>query len=71
MTRGMSGTDRINAPWPHSAPLVSAVRRAAAGIATPVCAWYARLRAHSSSLWISEQWLAEHERHASKHEESI
>ena len=66
--RGLTDRDRLTTPWPFAA-LVHSLRRAVVGVATSIDAWRAGVREHSSSLWVSEQWLAEHERQSSKHEE--
>jgi hypothetical protein len=69
--REISDADRLAASWGNSTPLFTPLRRAAVGVVAAVITWYVRVREHSSSLWVSDTWLAEHERQSSKHEGSI
>jgi hypothetical protein len=69
--REITDTDRLTPSWPNATPLRAALRRAGVGVLAAVIAWYVRVREHSSSLWVSDTWLAEHERQSSKREGSI
>ena len=69
--RGLADKDRLTTSMPFAALAHSLRRAVVAGLATSIAAWRAGMREHSSSLWVSEQWLAEHERQSSKHEEHI